>query len=596
MNSSLHPCTLILLISLLLLSSVPSLVLSRVSKAIDVSQRSTYIVHVLPPEDEAFSNPLDLKTWHESFLQDAIAGSQLIYSYSDAFSGFAARLTKEELRAMEKKPGETGCSSADILAGLDSALKDGVDVISLSLGGPATEYPAEPVAIGGFRAVEKGIVVNAAGGNDGPAPNSVSNGAPWLLTVAASTTDRRFKATVRLGNGDEFDGETLYQPDNFTTKPLPLAALQCRLLRPGEASKKIVLCDSEFTSALQLGSNVLEAGGAGMIVFNPEQRGYTTMAYDHVLPASLVSHDAGLKILSYINSTENPTASLVFKGTILKEVAPEMSFFSSRGPNAVSTGILKPDITGPGVNILAAWPFPPRNAFRVTPRNRSFNVISGTSMSTPHLSGVAALVKSVHPDWSPAMIKSAIMTTAYDEASDGKLIKDEQHKEASIFAVGNGHVDPTKAADPGLVYDIEADDYIGYLCGLNYSDADLTTIAGRRVSCSDVKVVAEAELNYPTILVPLKSKSSEITRTVTNVGKASSTYKAQVEAPEGVDVVVEPVTLPFSKLNEKKSFTVTVSKGSRTLQGGWKAQLKWVSVDHVVKSVISEVVAVPPVA
>ncbi|XP_039138915.1 subtilisin-like protease [Dioscorea cayenensis subsp. rotundata] len=355
----------------------------------------------------------------------------------------------------------------------------------------------------------------------------------------------------------------------------------------------VVLCDSAGGNLISKGAVVLQAGGAGMVLFNTQEWGYTTLAYDHLLPSSLVSYNAGLEIKSYINSTDDPTVSLIFKGTTFGSVAPEMSFFSSRGPNKLSPGILKPDITGPGVNILAAWPFPPRNGTAVTPpRNRPFNVISGTSMSTPHLSGVAALVKSTHPDWSPAAIKSAIITSAYLKASDKLPIKDEQHQDASIFAIGNGHVDPSKAIDPGLIYDIEASDYTGYLCGLGYSDANLTTLAGRRVSCDDVQVVAEADLNYPTILVPLNSTDDSkiiITRTVTNVGRANSTYKAQIEAPKAVSVTVEPQILKFQEINEKKNFTVSVSKASGSLSREWKAQLYWISDDHVVRSVISEV-------
>ncbi|KAM0946642.1 putative cucumisin [Dioscorea sansibarensis] len=405
-------------------------------------------------------------------------------------------------------------------------------------------------------------------------------------------------ATVRLGNGVEFDGETLYHPDNFSTsEPLPLVFItesvqseQCSSLSAGVATGMVVLCDSAGGDLISKGSAVLQAGGAGMVLFNTEERGYTTLAYDHLLPTSLVSYNAGLEIKSYINSTDNPTVSLIFKGTTFGSVAPEMSFFSSRGPNKLSPGILKPDITGPGVNILAAWPFLPRNGTGVTPRNRSFNVISGTSMSTPHLSGVAALVKSAHPDWSPAAIKSAIITSAYLKASDKLPIKDEQHQDASIFAIGNGHVDPSKAIDPGLIYDIEASDYTGYLCGLGYSDADLTTIVGRSVSCADVQVVAEGDLNYPTILVALNSTDSKIiTRTVTNVGRANSTFKAQIEEPKAVTVTVEPEILKFQEINEKKNFTVSVSKASGSLSGEWKAQLYWISDDHVVRSVISEV-------
>ncbi|KAH7664626.1 Peptidase S8 subtilisin-related protein [Dioscorea alata] len=481
-------------------------------------------------------------------------------SHNGLGRGTAAGVAPLAHLAIYKVCGITGCYSIDILAGMDAALKDGVDVISMSIG----------------------IAVTAAAGNSGPDPMSVLNGAPWILTVAASTNDRRFKATVRLGNGDEFDGETLYQPDNFTSKLLPLVFIS----DTKNYTNKMVLC-----GGFQLDCDPLSLGkqGAGVIAFNPRFMGYTITLVDNILPNSHVSYDAGMKIKSYINSTENPTASLIFKGTTFGSVAPEITFFSSRGPNIESPGILKPDITGPGINILAAGLFSPSKGLHTVDK-QPFNVIYGTSMSAPHLAGVTALVKCIHPDWSPAAIKSAILTTSYDEGSDKMPIKDEQHKEASIFAIGNGHVDPSKAMDPGLVYDIEPDDYIGYLCGLNYSDANMTTIVGKRVNCSNVKVLSEAELNYPTILVSLiSSNSSKISRTVTNVGNVRSTYKVEMEVPKGISLMVEPEILQFSKENEKKSFNVTVIKTSESLKGIWKAQLKWVSDIHIVRSVISEV-------
>lgn len=121
-----------------------------------------------------------------------------------------------------------------------------------------------------------------------------------------------------------------------------------------------------------------------------------------MLPATHVTYAAGLQIKAYINSTSTPTATILYKGTqIGNSSAPTVLSFSSRGPYAASPGILKPDIIGPRGNILGAWP-----------SDSSFSVSSGTSMSCPHLTGSAALLKSSHPDWSPAAIKSAMMTTA----------------------------------------------------------------------------------------------------------------------------------------------------------------------------------------
>lgn len=227
------------------------------------------------------------------------------------------------------------------------------------------------------------------------------------------------------------------------------------------------------------GEEVKNAGGAAMILMNEESDGFSTNADAHVLPATHVSHAAGQKIKAYINSTATPTAAILFKGTVIgNPLSPLVASFSSRGPNLESPGILKPDIIGPGVSILAAWPFPLDNR---TNSKSTFNVISGTSMSCPHLSGIAALLKSSHPYWSPAAIKSAIMTSAYTQNVEGKAIVDQTLQPADVFATGAGHVNPTRANDPGLVYDIQPDDYIPYLCGLGYKDEEVGILVHRKI-------------------------------------------------------------------------------------------------------------------
>ncbi|GLU05721.1 hypothetical protein SLE2022_228030 [Rubroshorea leprosula] len=180
-----------------------------------------------------------------------------------------------------------------------------------------------------------------------------------------------------------------------------------------------------------------------MILTNQQPDGFSTNADAHVLPATHVSYAARQEIKAYTNSTKTPMATIFFKGTIIGDVtAPALAAFSSRGPNLAGPGILKPDIIGPGVNILAAWPFPLDNK---TNSKSTFNLISGTSMSCPHLSGIAALLKSSHPHWSPAAIKSAILTSANLLNVNGKPFADETLQPADIFATGAGHVNPSRA-------------------------------------------------------------------------------------------------------------------------------------------------------
>lgn len=501
--------------------------------------------------------------------------------------------------AVYKVCSEDGCFDADILAAMDAAVEDGVDILSLSLGGESVPFFADSIAIGAFGAIQNGVFVSCSAGNSGPFNSSLANEAPWILTVGASTIDRKIKATAVLGNTVEFDGESLFQPKDFPTTLLPLVyagaygdenAVFCApgSLNNTDLTGKIVLCErGGEIGRIDKGKTVKGAGGAAMILMNQEIDGYSTLADAHVLPATHVSYAAGSAIKRYINSTATPTATILFKGTIIGDkTAPAVTSFSSRGPSMASPGILKPDIIGPGVSIIAAWAVPVDN----TTTKSIFNVVSGTSMSCPHLSGIAALVKSAHPDWSPAAIKSAIMTTANFLNLDLGRILDENLVPANVFATGAGHVNPPRVNSPGLIYDIQPDDYIPYLCGLGYSDKEVSSIVQQTVSCSTVKSIPEAQLNYPSFAIQLGSNPQTYTRTVTNVGEASSAYYANIVPVSGVDVYVKPSVLSFTEINEKITYEIGFSKSATHTNATYvEGTLTWVSSDnrHNVRSRIS---------
>ncbi|CAN0841401.1 Subtilisin-like protease 1 [Linum grandiflorum] len=235
-----------------------------------------------------------------------------------------------------------------------------------------------------------------------------------------------------------------------------------------------------------------------MILINNLERGFFTTPAAHVLPASHINYNDGLAIKAYLNSTSSPTAAISFQGTLIGNLsAPQIALFSSRGPSTLTPGILKPDIIGPGVSILAAW------GESIDNTTVSFNIVSGTSMSCPHLSGVAAVIKAVHPDWS------------------------QQNSPATVFDMGAGHVNPPKALSAGLVYDIQPDDYIGYLCGLGYS-----------------------------------------------------TYTSKIFSPDSVDVKVTPSEIKFKELNEKATYTITFSRVGNVKRTVSQGSLVWSSADN----------------
>ncbi|CAN1186200.1 Subtilisin-like protease 4 [Linum perenne] len=412
---------------------------------------------------------------------------------------------------------------------MDAAVEDGVDVLSLSIGYGSLPFHQSPAAIGAFGAMQKGVFVTCSAGNRGPRISSLSNEAPWILTVGASTVDRSVRATVRLGNSTEIHGESYFQPKHVLGSTLlhlvypggidgSASSAICQSLEEFDVKGKVVLCDTySAAEAVKQGQAVKDAGGAAMVLYSPQ-----------------------------------------------------VAVFSSRGPSAASPGILKPDILGPGVHVLAAWSKAVDNNNNNT--SSTFNVISGTSMSCPHLSGIAALLKTSHPDWSPAAIKSAIMTTADHTNRVGNPI--------NLFATGSGQVNPTKANDPGLVYDLQPDEYIPYLCGLGYSNSSVEIIVQRKVKCSRNSSIPEAQLNYPSFSIRMSSTQQTYTRTVTNVGPANSSYKSEILGLQGVDVKATPATISFTELNQKVSFSVTFSRKESFTGPSSQGHLRWFSSSH----------------
>ncbi|TKW40784.1 hypothetical protein SEVIR_1G269000v4 [Setaria viridis] len=496
---------------------------------------------------------------------------------------------------------DKGCDRDDILAALDDAVEEGVDVLSLSLGDDeAGDFAYDPIALGGYTAIMKGVFVSAAGGNMGPDPATVANEAPWLLTVAAATTDRRFVASVKLGNGVELDGESLFQPKDILGVHRPLVrdlsdgtCSDEKVLTPEHVGGKIVVCDAGGNlTSLEMGAALREGGAAGMVVITVEELGSVIQPKAHALPASQVTYSTGQKIRAYMNSTNNPTGELVFKGTMLgNRDSPVVAAFSSRGPSKQNQGILKPDITGPGVNIIAGVPKPAGLMTPPNPLAAKFDILSGTSMATPHLSGIAAVIKRAHPTWTPAAIKSALITTADTTDRSGKPIAAHNGSPANLLTVGAGFVNPMKALRPGLVYNLTATDYIPYLCGLRYSDAEINSIIHPLppVSCAGMPAVEQKDLNYPSITAFLDQEPYvlNVSRVVTNVGRAKSVYVAKVEVPGELSVTVTPDTLRFKKVNQAKGFTVTIRPvGAPRKKGIAQGQLKWVSPENVVSSPI----------
>ncbi|CAN1134416.1 Subtilisin-like protease SBT5.3, partial [Linum perenne] len=490
-----------------------------------------------------------------------------------------------------------GCYSADILAAFDAAIQDGVDILSLSLGSSSPRsYDSDTIAIGSFHAVRNGITVVCSAGNSGPYPSSVTNVSPWILTVAASTVDRRFLSNVTLGNGQRFTGFS------FNANSLP--AGQLYPLITGVAAKssdaedsdakycfpealdaskvkgRIVLCRSGG-SDIEKSQGIFKAGGVGMILGNSFSNSISPQP--HFVPASMVSKEDSDSITSYISTASSPEAYISGGTEIGVAVAPVMASFSSAGPNRLTPHILKPDITAPGVYILAAYTEATGDS---DSRRLPFNIISGTSMSCPHITGIAGLLKTIHPDWSPAAIKSAIMTTATTTSNTGDEIMSATGSKANPFNYGAGHVRPNKAMDPGLVYDSNLTDYLNFLCYIGYNDEQMSVFYDKSYKCpANSSTASLLNINHPSITVPELSEDVTVTRTLKNVG-TSGTYTVSVRAPTGISVRVEPTSLVFRKMNEEKSFEVRLKEDQEVNAGGEYVfgQLIWSDGFHNVTS------------
>ncbi|XP_010443667.1 PREDICTED: subtilisin-like protease SBT4.12 [Camelina sativa] len=487
---------------------------------------------------------------------------------------------------------DTGCSSEALLAAFDDAIADGVDLITISIGFKfASMFEDDPIAIGAFHAMDKGILTVSSAGNSGPNPNTVSHVAPWILTVAASTTNRGFITKVVLGNGKTLVGKSVNAFDmkgkkyplvygksaassGCSAKTAGLCAPSC--LNKSRVKGKILVCDGP--SGFKIAKSV---GAIAIISKTPRP----DVAFTHHLPASGLNAKDMKSLVSYIESEDSPRAAVLKTETIFNQTSPVIASFSSRGPNTIAVDILKPDVTAPGVEILAAFS-PDGEPSEDDTRHVKYSVFSGTSMSCPHVAGVAAYVKTFHPKWSPSMIQSAIMTTAWAVKPKGRGIASTE------FSYGAGHVDPIAALNPGLVYELEKADHIAFLCGMNYTSKTLKIISGDNVKCSKKNKILPRNLNYPSMSAKLSGSARTFTvtfnRTLTNVGTPNSTYKSKVVAGHGskLSVKVTPSVLYFKTVNEKQSFTVTVTGRDLDSEIPSSANLIWFDGTHKVRSPI----------
>ncbi|MCB0032721.1 MAG: S8 family serine peptidase, partial [Anaerolineales bacterium] len=484
-------------------------------------------------------------------------------------SGVAPRAQIIAYKVCGSVPGTSSCFGSDSVAAVEQAIIDGVDVINFSIGGGSDPY--NDIVEQAFSvAYDNGVFVAASAGNSGPGAGTVAHMSPWLTTVAAGTKDDFYEGSVTLGNGSVYSGASradavgpaslVYSADVGLAGANAAEVALCYpgTLDPALVAGKIVACDRGVIARTDKSLAVAQAGGIGSILMNTSASSLN--ADLHFVPTVHVDHIDRVDILNYIAS-EGAAATASLEGNnFVQAEAPFVAAFSSRGPNQAGGDLLKPDIMAPGVDILAA----------VSPagyNGHDWDFLSGTSMSSPHVAGLGALLTDLHPNWSPAAMKSALMTTASQQTNAGNPIP------GGPFAYGAGHVVPNSAADPGLVYDAGFNDWFGFLCG-----------TGQLVSSSCASLgIDPSDLNYPSISIGDLAGVQTVTRKVTNVG-AAGVYNVSVDAPAGVNVTVSPTTLDLAA-GESGTYEVTFEvTNAATLNAYAFGELVWSDGVHDVQS------------
>ena len=476
--------------------------------------------------------------------------------------------------------------TSDLVEAIDTAVADGVDVINYSVSGSLTNF-ADPVEIAFLFAADAGVFVATSAGNSGPANFTVAHPSPWVTTVAAGTHNRGTNGLLTLGDGATHTGasvapQTVTGPFiDSTAAGLPgataTAVALCftaldnggtPVLDPAKVAGKIVLCDRGTNARVAKADAVKAAGGIGMVLVNTSPNSLN--ADFHSIPSIHLADTSRTAVKAYA-ATAGATATVHAAEIIFNAPAPQVAAFSSRGPLRAGGGDhLKPDLIAPGQDILAAY----SPAFS----HLDYNQISGTSMSSPHVAGLAALMMDRHPSWTPMMIKSALMTSAYDTV-DATGVPANPNSALTIVSQGAGHVRPNSAADPGLVFDHGFNDWLAFLCGTTtgvVSAASCTALqnAGRSLDPSDV--------NVPSIAIGDLTGTQTVRRRVTNVGSSAATYTPTVTGLAGFNVTVAPASLALNS-GQSATFTVTIQRNTAAFGAFTGGQLTWSDGSHSVR-------------
>jgi subtilisin family serine protease len=520
---------------------------------------------------------------HGSHVASTVAGNRLdarliapTMTYERTISGVAphANIISYKVCSSLEYPELGACPVDAILAGIDQATLDLVDVINFSIGGGPGEPWTDPLALAFFGSRAAGIFVATSAGNNGPGENTVGRpaNAPWVTSVAASTHDRKLiNSLVNMSGGAaaapaDIEGKSLTTPygpalivyagnygDALCQNPFPAGTW---------TQGEIVVCDRGVAGRVQKSFNVAAGGAGGFVLANDAPSGDSLVADSYALPGVQIGFTAGSTLKNWLTSGSGHTASISGTTVDIDPVHGDiMAGFSSRGPNGPAPDIIKPDITAPGADIFAAFHTPdPLN-----PGPDEYGIISGTSMSSPHLAGSATLLRALHPDWSPDQVRSALMTTAFTTPQGEKevhpVLKEDGVTPADPFDTGAGRVDLSRAGRAGLLLDESI---------TNYSDAN-PDLGG-----------TPKDLNLPSLAENECAGQCSWTRVLESAAGGSVTWTVAVQGQDQLAVTVTPGTFTLGS-GETQAIEVTADVSAlETLNRWYFAQITLVPDDPAI--------------
>ena len=433
--------------------------------------------------------------------------------------------------------GAQGGFTSDITSAIGQAIYDGVDVINFSISGGSNPF-TDAAELAFLDAYQAGIVVAASAGNSGPGAGTTDHVSPWVITVGASTQTREFRSHLTVVDGAntfQVDGASLTQGAGPFPIVLSSAAPYSHNLcdvpaAPGAFTGKIVACQRGVNARVDKGYNVLQGGAEGMILYNATLADVETD--NHWLPAVHLADGTAFKafLLAHPGSTATFTAGAKTAGT-----GDVMAAFSSRGPGGL---FIKPDVTAPGVQILAGHT-PVPESITEGPPGEFFQAIAGTSMSAPHVAGAAILVRAVHPFWTPGQVKSALMTS-----SRTTVKKENTTTPADPFDMGAGRIDVGAAIAAPLTFDETAAHFFD-----TGNDA-----------------LHAIDLNLPSVNAPVMPGRITTSRVAVNSSGRTQSYSVATTSPTSSLITVSPTQFTLAPSQSIRLTIAISSSGASRVQ------------------------------